>query len=50
MSPKFMHDDPEVYPNPRAFIPERFIQPKDPRVYKHMIVFGKGSRGCIGRE
>ncbi|KAL9105017.1 MAG: hypothetical protein Q9163_000114 [Psora crenata] len=50
MSPKFMHDNPEVYPQPRKFIPDRFVKPQDPRVHKHMIVFGKGSRGCIGRD
>lgn len=50
MSPKFMHDNPDVYPSPRTFNPDRFVRPSDPRINKDMIVFGKGSRGCIGRD
>lgn len=45
-SPYLLHHDPEVYPNPHAFRPERFLE-QPPRTYT-WIPFGGGRRRCIG--
>lgn len=41
-----IHDDPEVFPNPRAFDPSRFLGTR-PDLYQ-WIPFGGGTRRCIG--
>jgi cytochrome P450 len=41
-----MHDDENVYPNPRVFDPARFLAAK-PDLYQ-WIPFGGGSRRCLG--
>jgi cytochrome P450 len=41
-----IHDDPAVFPNPRAFDPSRFMG-KRPDLYQ-WIPFGGGTRRCIG--
>jgi len=44
-----IHQDPEFYPNPQIFDPERFspveINKRDPMTY---LPFGEGPRACIG--
>lgn len=44
-----IHRDPKIYPNPDAFIPERFtedaVQARNPM---HYLPFGDGPRNCIG--
>jgi cytochrome P450 len=42
-----IHNDPEVYPEPERFRPERFLEPDGPgpRVW---LPFGGGPRRCIG--
>lgn len=44
-----IHHDPKIYPNPDAFIPERFnddaIATRHPM---HYLPFGDGPRNCIG--
>lgn len=44
--------DPEVYPDPEAFVPERWLDPQglanqNPKNY---LVFGSGPHRCIGLE
>lgn len=39
------HRDPEVFPEPEAFRPERFLGTKPPSAY---LPFGAGQRMCIG--
>lgn len=44
--------DPEVYPNPDQFIPERWLDPNgnantNPKNY---LVYGSGPHRCIGQE
>lgn len=41
-----IHQDPEVFPNPDAFDPTRFVGAK-PDLY-HWIPFGGGTRRCLG--
>ncbi|KAL8710178.1 MAG: hypothetical protein Q9220_005261 [cf. Caloplaca sp. 1 TL-2023] len=43
-----MHMDPDVYPDPYAFKPERWIGDIDPRVNRNLVPFVKGSRMCLG--
>ncbi|XP_076763615.1 uncharacterized protein LOC143431015 [Xylocopa sonorina] len=44
-----LHNDPDIYPNPDAFIPERFtddaVAARHPMYY---LPFGDGPRNCIG--
>lgn len=44
-----IHHDPDIYPNPDAFIPERFnddaVASRHPM---HYMPFGDGPRNCIG--
>ena len=49
MSPIFLYDDEEMFPQPRAFHPERWTQAaKDKRemMVKRLFNFGHGSRQC----
>jgi cytochrome P450 len=42
-----IHQDPEVYPDPQAFSPARFLDGKDPGGYS-WLPFGGGVRRCPG--
>jgi cytochrome P450 len=42
-----IHQDPEVYPDPEAFSPERFLDGNDPGGYS-WLPFGGGVRRCPG--
>ena len=45
----FLHRDPDVWPNPEKFDPERFRSPaKDGRHPYQFLPFGLGPRSCIG--
>ncbi|KAK6331178.1 hypothetical protein TWF696_003245 [Orbilia brochopaga] len=49
MSIYLMHQNPSVYPNPKVFEPERWIEtPNDPLREKYLVPFSKGSRSCLG--
>ncbi|KAK8052038.1 hypothetical protein PG993_003423 [Apiospora rasikravindrae] len=41
-----VHDNPELFPDPEQFIPERWIE--NDGLDHWLVVFGKGSRACIG--
>jgi cytochrome P450 len=47
-----LHFDPEIYPEPREFVPERWLNnPKAPdgsSLEKYFVAFGKGPRSCLG--
>ncbi|OTA83735.1 hypothetical protein M434DRAFT_24728 [Hypoxylon sp. CO27-5] len=51
-----LHHDPDVFPDPFAFRPERWLDDgtdrglRRPGMEKNMIPFGAGSRACIGKN
>ncbi|OJI82504.1 hypothetical protein ASPTUDRAFT_43752 [Aspergillus tubingensis CBS 134.48] len=45
------HRDPEVFPDPEAYRPERWLDAESrKRVEPYFIPFSAGSRGCLGRN
>ncbi|KAI9368160.1 cytochrome P450 [Aspergillus egyptiacus] len=46
ISIRTVHDDPEIFPEPASFVPERWLDSSD--LDHWLVVFGKGSRSCIG--
>jgi len=49
MSSWLMHRNPDVFPEPMAFKPERWLDIEDfRRLDKHIVAFGRGSRQCVG--
>lgn len=51
MTPIFLQIDPEVYPNPHAFMPERWMnldEPQRQRLEHNLVPYSKGTRGCAG--
>ncbi|KAL8882709.1 MAG: hypothetical protein Q9198_000342 [Flavoplaca austrocitrina] len=46
MSALLVHDDPAIFPDPRTFKPERFLE--QPELRKYVISFSRGSRQCVG--
>ncbi|KIV82822.1 hypothetical protein PV11_04895 [Exophiala sideris] len=53
MTPHLVLIDEKVFPEPRKFIPERWLDQMDDRrttsrLDKYIVAFGKGSRNCIG--
>ncbi|KAF6224986.1 hypothetical protein HO133_010181 [Letharia lupina] len=48
MTSVMLHDDPSLFPNPRSFQPERWLQPSKTQLRKYLVPFGKGSRSCLG--
>ncbi|KAH0437675.1 cytochrome P450 [Colletotrichum camelliae] len=43
-----LHMDPEVYPEPTKFMPERWLGDYDPRMNRNLVPFVRGSRNCLG--
>ena len=48
MTTILVHDNPTLFPNPRTFRPERFIE--QPSLRKYLIPFSRGSRQCAGQN
>ena len=44
----FIHDEPSIFPEPRAFHPERWLGPDAKEKTKYLFNFGKGTRQCVG--
>ena len=42
--------DPEVYPNPDTFDPERWIAGDAEKASKNWLVFGTGPHYCLGQQ
>jgi len=41
-----LHSDPSIFPQPKEFRPERWIE--NPRLDKYLFAFSKGTRQCVG--
>ncbi|KAK8859684.1 benzoate 4-monooxygenase cytochrome P450 [Apiospora arundinis] len=48
MSVGHMHLDPDVYPEPYEYIPERWLGRYDSRMNRNYVPFLRGSRSCLG--
>lgn len=49
MSQPFLHFNPELFPNPMKFDPERWLQGDESiRLERYLVPFSSGSRACIG--
>ncbi|KAL8785784.1 MAG: hypothetical protein Q9213_003162 [Squamulea squamosa] len=50
MTSLLLHADPNVFPNPKAFKPERWLQDNrgEVRLEKYLTTFSKGTRQCLG--
>ena len=46
MTAVLIHDNPSLFPNPRTFNPDRFLE--QPSLRKYLLTFSKGSRQCAG--
>lgn len=44
----FMHTDPNCFPDPNAFRPERWSDPDADRQRRYLVPFGRGTRMCLG--
>lgn len=53
VSPVLLHHNKDVFPDPSAFDPERWIK-SDPahrrEMDSHMMAFSKGTRQCLGMQ
>ena len=51
MTSIFMHENTKYFPDPKAFKPERWLNPGSrDRLEKYLVNFSKGTRGCLGRH
>lgn len=48
MSPQDMHDDPNVFPEPRKYDPSRWLGSEKGEKLKYLLNFGRGTRQCVG--
>ncbi|KAK7037584.1 hypothetical protein VNI00_011076 [Paramarasmius palmivorus] len=44
----FVHMNPDIFPDPARFYPERWLEDKDHLLDRYLVSFGKGPRSCIG--
>jgi cytochrome P450 len=51
MSQYLIHYNENLFPSPRTFDPERWLQgEKSKNLERYVVAFSKGSRGCIGEQ
>jgi cytochrome P450 len=50
MSAYVVHRDPQVFPDPEMFKPERWLGETGKELQPYFVAFSAGSRGCIGRN
>ncbi|KZV68238.1 cytochrome P450 [Peniophora sp. CONT] len=48
MGSMFMHLNPDLFPEPYMFRPERWLQSDAPRLDQYLVAFSKGPRSCLG--
>ncbi|KAL3441784.1 cytochrome P450 [Aspergillus insuetus] len=47
-SSHFIHRNETIFPNPKQFNPDRWLQAKEQRLDRYLTSFTKGSRACLG--
>ncbi|GLA66628.1 hypothetical protein AtubIFM55763_005511 [Aspergillus tubingensis] len=53
MTTYWMHMDPEIFPEPQEFRPERWLESnkdQNPLAYEYFVPYSKGSRDCLGKQ
>ncbi len=50
MTGLLIHDNPTIFPNPRTFAPDRWLQTSSTRLHKYLIPFSRGTRQCVGMK
>lgn len=50
MSSWLLHLNPDLFPSPNDFWPERWFEPGADRLKKYLVNFSKGSRNCLGKD
>ncbi|KAK5072224.1 hypothetical protein LTR64_003993 [Lithohypha guttulata] len=50
MSAHVVHQDPSIFPEPRKYIPERWLGEEGKKLQPYFLAFSAGARGCIGRN
>ena len=51
MTSIFMHENQKLFPDPKAFKPQRWLNSSEPnRLGKYLVNFSKGTRGCLGQH
>ncbi|KAL6908431.1 cytochrome P450 [Trichoderma evansii] len=48
MTSRLHHEDPQLFPDPLTFRPDRWLQPESKQLRKYLSPFGLGSRICPG--
>ena len=49
MTSVHMHDHPDIFPDPRTWKPERWLEADNfVRLDKYLVPFSKGTRACLG--
>ncbi|KAG5652812.1 hypothetical protein H0H81_003581 [Sphagnurus paluster] len=48
MGATVLHRNPDIFPNPYMFVPERWLQEDSNELEKYLVAFSKGSRSCLG--
>lgn len=49
MSSVLIHDNPDIYPEPFVFNPDRWLAEENrKRLQRYLVPFGKGTRMCVG--
>lgn len=43
-----MHTNPDLFPDPMAFVPERWLHPESQKLENYLVPFSKGPRSCVG--
>jgi cytochrome P450 len=44
----FLHFNPDCFPEPEAFVPDRWSGPDAERQRRYLVPFGRGTRMCLG--
>lgn len=50
MTTLLLHKNPDNFPSPRTFDPNRWLQPSTNRLSKYMVAFSKDSQQCVGMK